>query len=373
MANSEEIAEIVVRGQKFRDWTSVEVSRSMDDFTATYFSLGIAESSETAGGWPALKLKPGDPCVINLAGKKATDGFINVRQAAYNARAHGVTVAGRSKLGDIVDSSVVAKNGEFKNYNYEQIVRSVLNPFGIKLKLEAQPEGGGKLPTVNIQFGETVHQLVERLTRMVNLHLMDDEDGNLVATKAQGGSVAELVEGKNIKAANATLSDHNVFSPNVGVQQQTGNDKVWGDEARNSSATVENPSVQRYRPNKFLTEEPGDKDAMKRRVQREVDAQIGDSLIGTIVVQGWLQDNRTLWLNRVGKLIVVKSPMLFPGKNGSQLVGVKAVSCGQDESGTISTISICLPQALGATANPMPDTSSSNPFTPQPSAVTFET
>ena len=124
---------------------------------------------------------------------------------------HGVTVAGRSKLGDIVDSSVVAKNGEFKNYNYEQIVRSVLKPFGIKLKLEAQPEGGGKLPTVNIQFGETVFQLVERLTRMVNLHLMDDEDGNLVATKAQGGSVAELVEGKNIKAANATLSDPQRF------------------------------------------------------------------------------------------------------------------------------------------------------------------
>ncbi|AWN43172.1 phage baseplate assembly protein [Methylobacterium durans] len=373
MPQLEEIAEIVVRGQRYRDWTTVEVSRSYDDYMATTFSLSVVEGSDGPGDWGALKLKPGDSCAIYLAGIKAVDGFINLRQAGYNARSHGVQVAGRSKYQDAVDCSVVAKTGQFKGYNYEQIVRSVLQPFGIQFKLEAQPENGGKLGTVNVQFGETVHQFIERLTRMVNLHLMDDADGNLIATKASGGPVAELAEGRNIKVARCTINDTELYKQTTAVQQQTGSDQIWGEDARNSAATATNPLVDRYRPNKFLAEEPGDKEAMRRRVEREIDEQIGTMVDCQITVQGWLQDNRTLWLNRVGKLIAVKSPMLFPGKNGTQLLGIRAASCTQDsDGGTQTTLSLVLPQALGATANPTPGSGSSNPFNTFPGPASAE-
>ena len=371
MARPEEIAEITVNGQIYRDWTNVEVSRDANH-GATTFSLGIAEASSSPGGWAALKLKPQDQCIIKLAGKKVITGFIDIRQAAYSSRQHGVTVVGRSKGGDTVDSSVVAKSGEFKGYGYEQVIQSVLKPFGIKLKLEAQPESG-KFSRVDIQFGERVFDLIARLTRMANLHLVDDNDGNLVAFRAKRESIFGLEEGRNIKQASCVIRSDFLHTPTVAVQQQTGNDKVWGEEARNSSASVENKAINRYRPDIFLAEQPGDREALKARVKREVDEQIGSQIDCTVVVQGWLMDDSTLWLDRVGRGVIVKSPMLFPGKNGAQILAIKGVSCTQDsEGGTLTTLKLCDPGHLGAPqVDVLPDQDTGDLTKPNPSPAGY--
>lgn len=369
MPDPKTVAEISVNGTKYTGWETVEVSRSFDDRTVTSFKFTATESDGYAS-WAALKIKPGDKCQIILGGRPAIEkGYIEIRQASYTSKAHGLLLAGRCYTGDVIDSSVDAKSGQFKNTTYEQVCRSVLQPHGVKFRVDNQPDGDGKFKLVNVQFGETVWSLVERLTRQVNLHLREETDGTIVAFKGTRGSAGDLAEGRNILSGFCEIDYTGLFDRNVSVSQSPGSDQAWGEKARNAEAVQTTSVLGRNRLNKFLAEEPGDQETMKRRVQREVDEQIGTSTTVRVTVPGWFSGG-DLWLNEIGKTVTVDSPMLFPGKNGRMNLAIRAVSSTQGPEGTLSTIDLCLPQWLGS---PRSTEVEGGPFSASPGPVSYET
>ena len=368
MTDPQTVAQISVNGTKYVGWETVEVSRSFDDKTVTSFKFSATES-DGYSSWSALKIKPGDQCQIILGGKLAiSKGYIEVRQASYTDKAHGLMLAGRSVTGDIVDSSVDAKSGQFKKTTYEQVVRSVLQPHGVSFRMDSQPDGGGQFNLVNVQFGETVWALVERLSRQMNLHLREESDGTLVAFSGTRGSAGDLVEGQNILTGYCEIDYSGLFDRSVSVSQSPGSDESWGEKARNAEAVQTTSILGRNRLNKFLAEEPGDQQSMKRRVQREVDEQIGTATTVRVSVPGWFSGS-DLWLNQIGKTVTVDSPMLFPGPNGRMNLAIRAVSSTQGSEGTLSVIDLCLPQWLGSPRSTNVD---GGPFAATPGPVTYE-
>ncbi|MCJ2067747.1 hypothetical protein MKK75_02820 [Methylobacterium sp. J-030] len=372
MPDPKTVAQISVNGTKYAGWETVEVSRSFDDKTITYFKFTATESDGYTS-WGALKIKPGDQCQIILGGKTAIQkGLIEVRQASYTDKAHGLLLAGLALTGDVAAASVDAQSGQYKNTSYEQICRSVLQPFGVKFRVDNAPDGNGQFKLVNVQFGETAWALIERLTRMVNLHLREESDGTLVAFSGTRGSAGDLVEGGNILSGYCEIDYSGLFNRTVAVGQAPGSDDSFGEKSRNAEAVQTNPLMQRYRPNKFLSEEPGDQEAMKRRVQREVDEQIGTSTVVRVTVPGWF-NGAELWLDQIGKTVTVDSPMLFPGPNGRMNLAIKAVSSTQGGEGTISSIELCLPQWLGAARPTDASGDQGSPFGATPAPVSYET
>ena len=68
---------------------------------------------------------------------------------------------------------------------------------------------------------------------------------------------------------------------------------------------------------------------------------------GEITVPGWFLDNGDLWINHVGDLVSIQSPMLVPGGNIS--LAIKGVIHRQDSvNGTQTVVEVCDPGSLGS-------------------------
>lgn len=369
MASPKEIAAIVVNGKSFEDWTSVTVSKDYSA-PADLFTFTATEDTEDMNGltklsWANLKLKPGDQCEITLGRKKVTTGAIEARQVSHNARTHGVQLSGRSKLGDIVDSSADVDTGQFKGYRFDAIAKRVLKPYsGITLKMKGDP--GEKFPDVNIHYGETVFQFLERLARQRKLHLRGDEDGNLVAgddDKENEKSVAQLEVGRNILWARGTIRDDFSFQYSKAVGQERGTDEKHGDAVRNLAAKVTNEGVKRYRNLLVIGEEAGDEKQLVDRLARELQEQHATSVDYECGVQGWFKPDGNLW--KEGEQVTVKDPLVFANSSGQMDLAVQAVTFTQDSGqGTMTVLSCVILPALRARFPTGPQGEQANPFKP---------
>src|SRR4051812_48035555 len=103
MPRPQEVAELIVNGQVFRDWETVTVEHRVAeafhifDFTAT-------EKAPASPDVMHAQFKPGDLVTIKLAGIVAMVGFVTHREAAYDAENHAVRLIGRSFTYDVARS-----------------------------------------------------------------------------------------------------------------------------------------------------------------------------------------------------------------------------------------------------------------------------
>lgn len=346
MPNPDEIAELRVNGSKYRDWEMVSVQRAFGS-EASLMTFAVSSPVE-AGSWAGQKLKIGDKCQCWLAGVQVADGVLMTRQVVYDARTHGLQVQVASLTKNLTYGSVEQSAG-FKNNTLEGIASNLVKPYGIKFRIEGNPEGAKKpFPRFHVQPGETVTSAIWRLCRMRNLFLVDDEKGNLVAKRIDGkGPVkAHLEEGRNIKSATCVMTDEFAHNKITVLGTQPGNDQKWGDQARDTTASADNPEIKKHKPLIARAPEPGDAEDMKMHAEYLAAENIATMIQAEITVQGWHDPAGELWIKSVGEMVTVKSPMLFP--SGSKVLAVQGVTHRQtNASGTETVLSLIIPARLG--------------------------
>jgi|GEM_PF-2544693 len=362
MPKIEEYCEIVAVGQKYRYWDDVEVSRGFGD-PISQVRLSVAEISPQGGkGWSSLRLKPGDPVVASLAGRKVVTGFVSVRQVAYNKDNHAVRFIIQSKGGDAVTGTVEAKPGQYRKSNLKQIASSVLAPLGITFKIIGAPEDADKIfDRVSVHVGEGIFELIERLSRFRNLHLTDDSDGNMVASRRDNAEiVGDLQEGRNILSAEMVWNNSAAAYQIKTLGDEHGSDQKYGDEVRGNSATATNPDYKGKKTIVILAEQPGDTKDMQHRSNFEVAKIRAEMFSCQIVVRGWLRDDGSLWIEHVGKNVNVYSPMLIP--QDKMTLAIQDVTHKQsDKQGTTTVLNLTLPGMLKAADQVHPDGAPSVP------------
>lgn len=358
MPKADEVAVVTAFGVTYGDWESVEFERRIGS-VISHVRLRVAEIGDVSKGWKSLRLKTRDkPIGVTLAGRTImTDGEVSLRQVSYAASTHQIEIVASSRTLALTVSTTPPQ--QFTNSSLQQIANAIVNPFGMTFKLQGNTAGAEKpFERVSTHVGETCFQAIEMLCRMRNLHLVDDAGGNLVGTRASGtgASVAQLVEGQNIESAHAIMSIDETVAPVTATGTNFGNDSHWGDQARDVSATAQNPDFGEYRPLQFVAEHPGDKQDMAMRANFEVAWSLGKVVEAYITVPGWLRPDGTLWVEHLTELISIQSPMLFPVDGGVSLAlrGVKHVQ--DNDRGTVSILELCLPNALSAGAQLGPGT-----------------
>lgn len=345
MPKPSEVAEIVAGGQRYGSWQEVEVFRDYREVVSE-IRLTVAEIGDLKHGWKSVRLKPGDPCEAYLAGRLVATGRVAVRQVAYDANTHAVRFIVQSKVADLVNGTVEAKPGQFKKYTLQQIASAVLGKYGVAFKfVGGMPSGAEKVfERVSMHVGESPFELVERLGRMRNVHLVDDAQGNLTARRGAGPVVADLQEDGNIFSAQLVWREDQAISEISATGAIHGNDHRWGDDARANAAKATNPLFGRYRPLVLVAEQPGDQRDMQMRADHEVGINVGAMVTCNVTVQGWLRGSR-LWIEDIGNSVSVYSPMLFP--QDSVTMAIQAVAHAQGSRGTTTTLTLVMPWALG--------------------------
>ena len=350
MPNPNEIATVIAGGQVLQFWQTVEVEREFSQ-PVVYARVAVAEIGNPSQGWLTQRLAPGVPAQVLLGGRQVLNGAVIVRQAAYDANKHAVeiTIADHSiNLRGTVDGNP----GQYINSTITQIASAVAGAVGVNFSLIGSPSGAN-LPFARVSEhpSEKRFDLIERLCRMRNLHLLSDGKGAMQAMRGGSGRIAAtLTEGVNIESARLVMRDDDAYNQIATLGSLPGGSSTGaaGDATRDIKATAKNPDYSGAPNLTVLAPQPGTAAEMAMHTDREVSETITTQLDCEIVTPGWFLADGSLWIEHIGtgELITVYSPMLFPS-NGMSLSLKRVVHRQSSEQGTTTLLGLCLPNGLG--------------------------
>jgi prophage tail gpP-like protein len=333
-----------VAGVYFSDWETVWVHNTWGDPNSE-FRFTCAERDPIPNLWTKLQFKPRDKCTIWLANIKAVTGVIIVRQVAYDANSHGVSLQGVGASWFAARASILPT----QNVNYKgslvEITQQLLAPTGVKLKVIGDVPSKPFDDPVHPSPGETIFSFVERLSKDRNTIVGSTENGEwlligLHDLKDQGEG--ELVEGFNILSAQVVIDDQGARDMYYAGDQS----KAGDDHNMTAAAEVQQGvpgDLPFYSPLYVPLEHPvKTPDEVLMRARHEQMWGMGEEITANVVVQGWFNPrDKRLW--RPGMAVHIKSPMAMLDMN----LGVRSVTFTQDrQAGSRTTLDLVRPYRL---------------------------
>ena len=349
MANAAEICSITADGQKYDIWETVEIHRAVESSVINHALMTVSEISTGGAGFSNLKLTIGDTVSIDLAGINVINGMVYLRQSANDDKMHAVQIGVSSKTEAVVRNTVKVKPGVYPNQTIQQIGSACFGSVGCGFKVVGSPPGSElKFPRATEQLGESCFGFIERLCRLVNLHMMDDGNGTMLAFRGpQGDTGAQLQEGVNILRARLLLQVDDHVESLVAVSQSS-NPTSGATGAQNmATATATSPGKPMGGSCKFGAEDACNIAMLQHRVYHQADYDAWKTVDGMVTVQGWFAPDGDIWWNKVRQRITVNSPMLIP--EGSMPFLIKEVVHRQSSAeGTTTDIMLTNPLGMGA-------------------------
>ena len=306
--------ELAVDGQIYAGWTRATVTRGLEQVPAQ-FLLSVTERWATRSApWV---IAPGSRCTLTADGETVIDGWVDVYAPEIGPEQHTVRIEGRSLAADLVDCSAVVSGGQFRGYTLDAIARTLAEPFGIGVAVDA--DLGEPFPEVQIQQGETCFDLIERLSVLRGCLVGDDPAGRLVFRQVGGGepdgAIVLAPPGKPVTkgaaravSGRASLGHQDRYSEVIVKAQRSGSDQVSGAAASAVAARARDPKIVRHRPLLLVADaQAGPADA-RARADWEVRRRAGQSTSAELTIVGWRRPDGRLW--DVGQLEHVQAPDL---------------------------------------------------------------
>ena len=321
-----------IAGKIWQSWKSVNTSHSISAVTGEH-QLSITSTWQKG---EILTLKEGMPIELFIGKDKVATGYITNRTPSYDSKNISYQITARCKTIDLVESSLVHQTGEWKEIKLDAIANDICKTYGISVAVET--DMGAPFLTVRIEQGESPFELLERLARQRAILLTSNQNGDLVLTRASKKMLDISLElGKNIRAARGNFSESEKFSKYI----VKGSAASWSNETNEQLAvTIDDPSIQRYRPKILLTEEVFTVEGASRRGQWQKQRALGFSNNVEITVGGWRMPNGKLWpLNHIVKV-------LDPIMGIDDVLLIASLSRVEDEDGRSTVLSLVPPTSM---------------------------
>lgn len=332
---------LVTGGRKLSGWQGVRVTRGIERMPSDF---DIVYTERFPGETDAVVVKPGDACELRIGGDLVITGYIDRFIPSISPAAHTLRVIGRGKCQDLVDCSAEWPSNQISSADVLSIAQKLAAPYGITAK--ALSDVGEPIPQINLMWGETPYQVIERIVRARALLAYDGPDGNLILSRV--GSERHRTgfeQGVNIEAAQAMFgmdlrfSEYVVRRLSMSSVSETGSD---GDIL----VTVTDKAVPRNRK-RYIIAETGIEAAglSQRRGLWEAARRAGRSYYVMLTTSTWRDGDGMLWTpNRRASL---KAPAL---KIDSVDWVISEVTYRRDAQGTHADLILMPPDAF----EPMP-------------------
>lgn len=340
-------AVLLVNGKAYAGWQSIRVTRSIESACGS-FDLSIADRWD--GDSEPWAITEGDECQIKLGDTVVLTGYVDKRSLSLGSEERSLTVSGRDKVGDMVDSSAKLSQWEFQNINALKFAQKIAEPFGVPVTLQSGVVGVNVHSKLTIDPGEGAWDTIEKVCRLAGLLPVSNGQGGIVLTRsASTRCVQDLVQGGNIKEGSADYDVSQRFHTyKVLGQHAAPNDEFFGVQASHVKATVIDETVTRTTRTLIVRPE-GNVTTTQAKTrglwESNVRAARGNNL--SVTVFGWTQFDGSLW--PVNALVNVRAPAL--GANGDMLVTEVTYSL-DGSTGTTTKLELKGPEAF----NPEPVT-----------------
>lgn len=328
-----EVVSVAVNGQRYTAFMRAQVRASYKE-AARAFELTIA--AEPGGAATAAIFHAGAEVSVFATKDLLMTGFVDQYRPHMGARDASITVIGRSKSADLIDSDVDHETGFFENKDPQQIGAELAKQYGATFKTNQQLT---KLVSHLLTPGESIFRAIEKMVRRQGMTLAGTADGNINITKPDGERHAGgLIEGQNILVGNA---DHNWSNRHSKVSVKGQRAVGSGSRRLHLVAGAKDSKVTRHRHKSIIHDDDGTIGDLKKRATNHRNRAAGNALKAAISTQGFRDEAGVIW--EPGFLIWVESPFL----NIAQDMLIEAVDWSQSEQGSISLLSLVDPQAFG--------------------------
>lgn len=312
----------------FEGWEDIKITRELNS-VASDFQLQVVDKwRPDQEPW---RIVPGELCHVHLGKQSVITGFVDKVEASVNKTSRSITVTGRSKTADLVDCSVVGP-GQFTNLSILDIAKTVCEPFGISVQLNA--DAGASFPSIVLQQGETAFALLDRLARERKLLMYPSHEGNLIISGAGTLRASnEIRQGVNYLSGRSTIDYSNRHSRYIVKGQGLG---FLGspEQATSPQGEATDSGITRYRPLILMAENATNGESSGDRATYEANMRAAKALTAEVQVQGWFQSDGKLW--DVNQLVFVDAGFL--GIRRRMLI--QKVVFNKNNGGTTTDISL---------------------------------
>lgn len=268
---------ITVNGQDYEGWIESRVSTSIEDISGT-FDIPIDFDPDKT------RIKRGDLIKVRINETQIVEGYVLSAEPFYNEDDIGIRVLGRDRCGDLAICSAMFKGGQWKNAKLDQIIRDLIKPYGIELKVER--DVGAPIKEFKIEHGETVAACIARAAAMREVLVTRDNFGRLIITKAgETKAKGAIVRGANVIRMQGVGSDDERHSHYIAYGQSN----VMNDfeSARNQKAQAIDKGMNRYLPLVIDTEGNQSKADLQRLADHTMRVRSGHAQGIQYTVEGW--------------------------------------------------------------------------------------
>lgn len=186
-----------VAGKDYSRFVRASAINRIDAIASTFAFTATSED-----GVP-LPFKGGESCVVSVDGEPIITGFIEIVSVDGSSEEHSIEITGRSRTGDLLDSSFGALSDLSASVTMKRVLEKVIEHIDpstssrerIQVIDNANPDpfnpAEDKLAP---EQGQSVFEFFEKLSRKRQVLFTDDADGNLVIQTGVGTVVDAKIQ-----------------------------------------------------------------------------------------------------------------------------------------------------------------------------------
>ena len=304
-----------VGGVQYTNFTTARCELRLDSLSSTFSFGAVAPDGVT------LPIKGGDPCKVYADGDLILTGFVEVISVSYDSQGHQITISGRDKTADLLDSTLGAVDDiRADGLALKKLIELIIAALGLTLTVidEANPEPFNSAEDLATpEPGDNAFSFLEGYARKRQVLLTSNGEGNIVIAKNSGitspGRVQHVIGAEDNNVMSSTYSfdttgrfnSYKLSSNLTPVALNLAGDTDLASSVNQSGGTIDS-EIRVGRQLVIIAEQPSSSGVCGDRAKWEADIRRARGLIYSAKVPGfrigWDVDD--LWqINRVYQIV----------------------------------------------------------------------
>ena len=195
-----------IAGNQFENFTSAVCEIRLDSLSSSFNFQAVATNGQ------ALPFKVKDSCKVIVDGEIVLTGSIEVISSSYDAGSYQISIRGRDKTADLIDSTLdsiddIRGDGLTLKTLIEKVISQLKIDISVIDLVDPEPFNAAE-DVISPEPGDNAFSFIEKYARKRQVLLTSNSDGDLVIATNSGQTAPGAVQ--HIIGAN----DNNVISSN---------------------------------------------------------------------------------------------------------------------------------------------------------------
>jgi prophage tail gpP-like protein len=285
-----------VDGVRYEGFTDIAVNSAIENFSSSFsFTTTVKETKQ---GKIINDIKLGQKAKVFIDKTLLITGFIEEIDKEVSSSSHSKTASGRDVGGDIIDSDIIQKS--YNQRNFERLINLVLkdNGFSIEvinkvgiLNLEANE-------TIKTEQGQSIFDFLDKYAKKLQVLLKIDKNGNLNIIREDNDVVKNMLINNytadtNILASRLKLSTIDRF--NVIEVYSQGNNKTHSKLGISQKGKAVDTQIRTTRRKILTMNTASESKSLKALAEWNIQLRRAKGSRYTCTTLGFYSSNNTLW------------------------------------------------------------------------------